>query len=451
MRSQLDSPFAFEEQALLYVPQGLPEPRAPGYVERLEEETLELCRLSRGRALVLTSSYHSLDRIGERLAEDLPYPVLKQGSAPRERLLDEFRREVDSVLVATQTFWQGVDVPGESLSLLVIDKLPFAPPNDPLVQARCERITADGGDWFAEYSVPTAVLQLRQGFGRLIRSRTDRGVVAILDSRLRSRLYGRRFLDSLPACPTGRRPASRGRLLLRRLGRGGLIPSGAVAKKKSYVPTPPRKVDAPRRVQAPRVRTEAPKPPSGPRDPRRTRMILIGGAAVVAAAVVAIVLALTLGGGQDASAALSAAGCTNQTFPMQGRQHVQSLPKGFRYNSFPPTSGMHYPQWAIWGDYDRPVPLIRSTHNLEHGGIVVQYGDKVPASTVNEINQWYAQDPTALLVAPLPALKGKVALTAWTHLAMCPSFNEAAFNAFRAQHIFQGPEKYPADRLQPGM
>jgi ATP-dependent DNA helicase DinG len=127
--------------------------------------------------------------------------VLCQGDAPRERLLERFRTDVDSVLVATQTFWQGIDVPGEALSLLVIEKLPFAPPDDPLVQARCERIAAEGGDWFAEYSLPTAVLQLRQGFGRLIRSRDDRGVVAILDPRLRSRAYGRRFLDALPPCP----------------------------------------------------------------------------------------------------------------------------------------------------------------------------------------------------------------------------------------------------------
>jgi ATP-dependent DNA helicase DinG len=127
--------------------------------------------------------------------------VLKQGDAPRERLLERFRSQVESVLVATQTFWQGIDVPGEALSLLVIEKLPFAPPDDPLVQARCERIAAEGGDWFAEYSLPAAVLQLRQGFGRLIRTRDDRGVVAILDPRLTRRAYGRRFLEALPPCP----------------------------------------------------------------------------------------------------------------------------------------------------------------------------------------------------------------------------------------------------------
>ncbi len=197
----LPSPFAFEEQALLYVPERMPEPRAPGYDERLGEEVVELCRLSRGRALVLTSSYRALDLLADRAEAELPYPVLRQGELPRERLLERFREQVDSVLVATQTFWQGVDVRGESLSLLVIDKLPFSPPDDPLVQARCERIVAEGGDWFSEEAVPRAILQLRQGFGRLIRSREDRGVVAILDTRLRTRLYGRRFLAALPPCP----------------------------------------------------------------------------------------------------------------------------------------------------------------------------------------------------------------------------------------------------------
>lgn len=199
--ARFESPFAYEEQALVYVPAQMPEPRSVGYAERVAAEAVELCRLSRGRALVLTSSYRALDALADSLEAELPYVVLRQGDAPRERLLERFRAEVDSVLVATQTFWQGVDVQGESLSLLVIDKLPFAPPDDPLVQARCERITANGGDWFADYAVPTAILQLRQGFGRLIRSHEDRGVVAILDSRLRSRLYGRRFLNALPRCP----------------------------------------------------------------------------------------------------------------------------------------------------------------------------------------------------------------------------------------------------------
>ena len=197
----LPSPFAFREQALLYVPARLPEPRTPRYYAALADEVVSLCRLSRGRALVLTSSYRALDELVERAGSRLPYTVLRQGDAPRERLLERFREDVDSVLFATSTFWQGIDVQGESLSLLVIDKLPFAAPGDPMVEARCERIASLGGDWFAGYALPSAVLQLRQGFGRLIRGHEDRGVVAILDQRLHSRAYGQRFLEALPPCP----------------------------------------------------------------------------------------------------------------------------------------------------------------------------------------------------------------------------------------------------------
>ncbi len=195
------SPFDFRSQALLYLPRGLPDPRADDALERVVEEVTALCRISAGRALVLTSSYRALTAIADGIRGRVPYEVLVQGEAPRERLLERFRDEVASVLVATSTFWQGIDVPGESLSLLVIDKLPFAAPGDPLVEARCERISEQGGDWFREYSLPAAVLQLRQGFGRLIRSHVDRGVVAILDPRLVSSPYGRAFLDALPSCP----------------------------------------------------------------------------------------------------------------------------------------------------------------------------------------------------------------------------------------------------------
>jgi ATP-dependent DNA helicase DinG len=195
------SPYDFPTQTLLYAPLDLPEPRVPGAYDRIADEVTALCRLSRGRALVLTTSYRALDALVERVAPQLPYPVLCQGDAPRERLLEQFREQIDSVLFATATFWQGVDVSGESLSLVVIDKLPFAAPGDPLIEARCERIARDGGDWFADYALPSAVLQLRQGFGRLIRSHEDRGVVAVLDPRLRTRAYGRRFLTALPPCP----------------------------------------------------------------------------------------------------------------------------------------------------------------------------------------------------------------------------------------------------------
>src|SRR5581483_4628867 len=163
------SPFDFPEQALLYVPRSMPDPRSDEFIERAADEIVSLLALSEGRALVLTSSYRALDAYRERVRGRVPYDVLVQGEAPRERLLERFRTEVGSVLLATSTFWQGVDVPGESLSLLVIDKLPFSAPGDPLHEARCEAVERAGGDWFRDYALPTAMLQLRQGFGRLIR------------------------------------------------------------------------------------------------------------------------------------------------------------------------------------------------------------------------------------------------------------------------------------------
>ncbi len=195
------SPFDYREQALLYVPRTMPDPRADGFVERAADEVAGLLTLSQGRALVLTSSYRALDVLRERIVGRVPFEVLVQGDAPRERLLERFRGEIGSVLLATSTFWQGVDIPGESLSLLVIDKLPFSAPGDPLHEARCEAVVAAGGDWFRDFALPAAVLQLRQGFGRLIRSHEDCGVVAILDPRLRTRPYGGTFLAALPRCP----------------------------------------------------------------------------------------------------------------------------------------------------------------------------------------------------------------------------------------------------------
>src|SRR4051812_5798163 len=202
------SPYDFPEQALLYVPRAMPDPRSDGFTARAAEEIVSLLALSEGRALVLTSSYRALDAYREQVRGRVPYDVLVQGEAPRERLLERFRSEVGSVLIATSTFWQGVDVPGESLSLLVIDKLPFSAPGDPLHEARCERVEQQGGDWFRDYALPTAMLQLRQGFGRLIRGHADRGVVAILDPRLRTRPYGRAFLAALPRCPIAEDPAA---------------------------------------------------------------------------------------------------------------------------------------------------------------------------------------------------------------------------------------------------
>src|SRR5438034_6505230 len=186
----------------------MPDPRSDGFTERGADEVVSLLGLSEGRALVLTSSYRALAILRDRVRGSVPYEVLVQGEAPRERLLERFRAEVDSVLLATSTFWQGVDIPGESLSLLVIDKLPFSAPGDPLHEARCEAVEHAGGDWFRDYALPTTMLQLRQGFGRLIRGHAGRGVVAILDPRLRTRPYGPAFLSALPRCPIVEDPAA---------------------------------------------------------------------------------------------------------------------------------------------------------------------------------------------------------------------------------------------------
>jgi ATP-dependent DNA helicase DinG len=194
----LPSPFDFARQAVLYVPRNMPEPQSPLFVDRAAVEIRGLLMASRGRAFVLCTSYANMNAFAERLAGEIPYPLLVQGEAPRPVLLETFRRTPGAVLLATASFWQGVDVAGEQLSCVIIDKLPFASPSDPVVQARIERLRAEGGNPFDEYQVPVAVLMLKQGLGRLIRTATDRGILAVLDSRLVQRSYGRRFLASLP-------------------------------------------------------------------------------------------------------------------------------------------------------------------------------------------------------------------------------------------------------------
>jgi ATP-dependent DNA helicase DinG len=194
----LPSPFRFEEQAVLYVPRRMPDPRSPEFAERAAAEIAGLLGLSRGRAFVLFTSYANMNAVAERLAGVLPYPLLIQGEAPKPVLLDAFRTTPGAVLLATTSFWQGVDVVGEQLSCVIVDKLPFASPADPIVAARIERLRNRGGNPFGEYQVPVAVLMLKQGLGRLIRSASDRGILAVLDSRLVEKSYGRRFLDSLP-------------------------------------------------------------------------------------------------------------------------------------------------------------------------------------------------------------------------------------------------------------
>ena len=195
------SEFNYATQALLYLPRRLPPPKAPAFAEAAAREIIELVKRSRGRAFVLFTSYAVLRAVQPVVEMALPYPILVQGSAPRTELIDRFRSTPNAVLLATSSFWQGVDVVGEALSCVIIDKLPFASPADPVTAARIDAITAAGGDAFADYQVPLAILALQQGLGRLIRHRTDRGVLAVLDPRLRTMGYGRRFLASLPPAP----------------------------------------------------------------------------------------------------------------------------------------------------------------------------------------------------------------------------------------------------------
>jgi ATP-dependent DNA helicase DinG len=195
------SEFDYASQALLYLPRRMPAPRHPDFARAVAHEALELVRRSRGRAFLLFTSYAVLREVQRFVEMALPYPILVQGSAPRSALIDEFRSTPHAVLLGTSSFWQGVDVVGDALSCVVIDKLPFASPADPVTAARIDAMREAGGDPFADYQVPLAILALQQGLGRLIRHRTDRGVLAILDPRLRTMGYGRRFLGALPPAP----------------------------------------------------------------------------------------------------------------------------------------------------------------------------------------------------------------------------------------------------------
>jgi ATP-dependent DNA helicase DinG len=198
---RVPSEFDYTRQALLYLPRGIPSPKAPTFSAAAAREVIEILKRTRGRAFVLFTSYAMLRSVQQFVEMSLPFPILVQGTAPRSTLIEQFRSTPNAVLLATSSFWQGVDVVGDALSCVIIDKLPFASPGDPITAARIEAIKARGGDAFADYQVPLAILALQQGLGRLIRHRTDRGVLAILDPRLRTMGYGRRFLDSLPPAP----------------------------------------------------------------------------------------------------------------------------------------------------------------------------------------------------------------------------------------------------------
>ncbi len=203
---RVKSEFDFSEQAILYLPRKMPPPKSPEFADAVAREVLNLVMRSEGRAFVLFTSYAMLRTVRERVERSLPYPIIVQGTAPRSVLLNQFRTTPNAVLFATSSFWQGVDVIGDQLSCVIIDKLPFASPGDPITAARIETIVANGGDAFRDYQVPLAILAMLQGLGRLIRHRTDRGVLAVLDPRLRTMTYGQRFLDSFPPAPVTHDP-----------------------------------------------------------------------------------------------------------------------------------------------------------------------------------------------------------------------------------------------------
>jgi ATP-dependent DNA helicase DinG len=196
--SVLPSHFDYASQALLYVPPDLPDPRTLQFAAQAAERIRKLLEITRGRAFVLFTSYAQMNDIYQRLLGVLDFPMLKQGDAPKTALLEEFRLTPKAVLFATSSFWQGVDVQGEQLSCVIIDRLPFSVPSDPVVAARVKTIDAAGGNAFFQYQVPSAVITLKQGFGRLIRSLQDRGLLVLLDNRILKKQYGRVFVESLP-------------------------------------------------------------------------------------------------------------------------------------------------------------------------------------------------------------------------------------------------------------
>ncbi len=195
-----ESIFDFENQAVLYLPPQMPDPRSPQWGAAAAAEVIKIVSATEGRAFVLSTSFAGMNELYERVASEIEYPCFLQGSASKGALLRKFRETPNAVLFATSSFWQGVDVRGEQLSCVIIDKLPFAVPSDPIIAARQRYIEEQGGSSFYEYSVPQAIISLKQGLGRLIRSTTDRGVLAVLDPRLRTKMYGQTFLQSLPPC-----------------------------------------------------------------------------------------------------------------------------------------------------------------------------------------------------------------------------------------------------------
>jgi ATP-dependent DNA helicase DinG len=197
---QAPSSYDYKNQAVLYLPPRMPDPRSPQFADAAASEVIKILNATEGRAFVLSTSFAGMNALYERVVGEVDFPCFLQGSASKAGLLEKFRATPNAVLFATASFWQGIDVRGEQLSCVIIDKLPFAVPSDPVVAARQRYIDDQGGTSFYEYSVPQAIISLKQGLGRLIRSATDRGVLAILDPRLKTKGYGRLFLESLPPC-----------------------------------------------------------------------------------------------------------------------------------------------------------------------------------------------------------------------------------------------------------
>lgn len=195
---QLESPFDYPKNSIICLPENLPEPQAQGFGDAVVDAAIPILQASRGRAFMLFTSHRALRYAAERLGKETDFPLFVQGESPRSQLLDDFRVSGNGVLLGTSSFWEGVDIKGEALSCVIIDKLPFAAPNDPVLEARMDALKANGGNPFMDHSLPNAVIALKQGVGRLIRDVDDRGIVVICDIRLKTKFYGKRFTNSLP-------------------------------------------------------------------------------------------------------------------------------------------------------------------------------------------------------------------------------------------------------------